>query len=842
MENADAQLWPAPAPIARNAGGQARATGAAAFWVWVMTVAGAIVLASGLAVLAQAWAGMRPIAFGPGLPMKPNTALCFVLSGASLLLATAPRASWARRASQWLAAMVAGLALLYLLEYISGLNFGVDQASSALGITQSAFLPRRISAVSACCFVLFGAGVLAAGSRHQRLAAGYTLAAIAGFFASYLASLGFLYAVPMVTNPSPIYSISAQTAVTFLVLFVGLTALRPDLGWAAQLASPGAGGRLFRQLMPVVVLLLPGLGWLRVHGELAGFYGMRGGVTLFSTFNVTLLSLLLWVSARQADKLDSARRHSLARLSASETCLTETANRLQAATEQMRAVIEASPIAILAFDAQRNVTIWNRMAETVFGYTMAETIGRPISTRMRPDGSESTTRFARAEAGEVLRGLRTKLVHKNGRQVETISSLAGFFDGAGTLQGCVACVTDVTEYMALQSQLQQAQKMEAIGQLTGGLAHDFNNLLGVVLGNLDLLQERLAPDSEPYEMASAAIHAATRGAELTRQLLAATRQQPLAPLLTDLNQIMGGMARLLSRTIGGHISLELDIPEGLWPVLVDAAQLESAILNLAVNARDAMGQGGRLTLEARNVTLDAGNTELNPEAIPGAYVMIAISDTGSGMPAAVIARAFEPFFSTKGSGGSGLGLSMVHGFVKQSGGHTRIYSEVGQGTTIRIYLPRATLGAVELAESQQAEPQDESSICRGESILVVEDNQALRELAQRQLGELGYVTMAAENAVDALEIIRGTTPIDLLFTDVVMPGAMNGNALAREARALRPGLRVLFTSGFTATAAAAAIAAEFGSNLISKPYRKTELGSRVRATIDGAAGKIHPPP
>jgi len=396
------------------------------------------------------------------------------------------------------------------------------------------------------------------------------------------------------------------------------------------------------------------------------------------------------------------------------------------------------------------------------------------------------------------------------------------------VRGTVVAVTDLTEHNALEHRLQVSQRMEAIGQLTGGLAHDFNNLLGVILGNLDILQEGQAPGSEEWQLTDAAIHAGVRGAELTRQLLAFARQQPLAPRLIDINGLLENTAKLLRRTLGEQIRLEVRAQDTLWPACLDASQLESAILNLAVNARDAMPAGGRLTLEARNVTLDAGAADLTQDALPGDYIAFAISDTGTGMTQEVIEHVFEPFFSTKGNAGTGLGLSMVQGFVKQSGGHTKIYSEVGRGTTIRMYLPRAPEGEVAV-EFRPVAPHIANN---SEVILVVEDNKGLRDVALHQLQSLGYRTLPAADADQALELIRGGTQIDLMFTDVVMPGGMDGRDLATAARRLRPNLKVLFTSGFTAAAASAAMRDEFGRNLLSKPYRKDELGRRVRAAID----------
>ena len=297
--------------------------------------------------------------------------------------------------------------------------------------------------------------------------------------------------------------------------------------------------------------------------------------------------------------------------------------------------------------------------------------------------------------------------------------------------------------------------------------------------------------------------------------------------------VLEAAAKLLRRSLGENISLQLQILPGIWPVRIDVSQLDSSLLNLAVNARDAMPNGGRLIIEASNVCIDKHAFERNQEATPGDYVLLAVSDTGSGMSPEVLARVFEPFYTTKGNRGSGLGLSMVHGFIKQSGGYSKIYSEPGKGTTIRIYLPRALDGDVSEPDTLHAGmPTGDQEV-----ILVVEDNAAIRDLAVRHLESLGYRTISAADGGSALAIIKSGVLIDLLFTDVVMPGGLDGRALAAEARRFVPGLQVLFTSGFTAAAASAAIEDKFGSNLLSKPYRKSDLARRVRTMLDASESR-----
>lgn len=499
---------------------------------------------------------------------------------------------------------------------------------------------------------------------------------------------------------------------------------------------------------------------------------------------------------------------------------------LRKTNTQLAALIDASPYSIVCIDAESRVILWNAAAEKLFGYSAAEVIGRPYPLVLPQEEEEFSDRLRRLSSGEVLRNLASHRRHQDGTAIDTSSSASAFYDTAGSLLGIMFVIEDTRERDAVQNQLRQAQKMEAIGQLTGGIAHDFNNLLGVILGNLDLLAERFEAGEEK-DLTEAAIQAALRGAELIRQLLAYARRQPLAPKLTQLAPLLHATAKLLRRSLGENISLELQILEDIWPVRIDVSQLESSLLNLAVNSRDAMPNGGRLIIEATNVCIDKHAVALNLEATPGDYALLTVSDTGCGMSPDVAARVFEPFYTTKGNRGSGLGLSMVHGFVKQSGGYSKIYSEPGRGTTIRIYLPRALDGNVSEPDIVHGDmPTGDQEV-----ILVVEDNAGIRDLAVLHLESLGYRTMSAADGVSALAIIKGGAQIDLLFTDVVMPGGLDGRALAAAARELLPDLKILFTSGFTAAAASAATEDRFSSNLLSKPYRKADLARRVRTML-----------
>jgi PAS domain S-box-containing protein len=525
-------------------------------------------------------------------------------------------------------------------------------------------------------------------------------------------------------------------------------------------------------------------------------------------------------------------RRGIRQVSVVQTLVDRGTRELKQTNRKLAALIDASPYAIVCLDAKQRIMLWNSMATDMFGYTEAEVLERPYPLVLPEDRAEFEERFKRVAAGEILRNMPSHRRRKDATTLETSSSAAAFYDSESGLPiGVIFAIEDTSERTRVQNQLRQAQKMEAIGQLTGGLAHDFNNLLGVILGNLDLLAERFGDGGEERELTEAAIQAALRGAELTRQLLAFSRRQPLAPKHIQLAPVLESTGELLRRSLGENVTIRFSVLAGLWPVMVDVSQLESALLNLSVNARDAMPNGGLLTIEATNVVVDERAFELNLEATPGDYVLIAVSDTGCGMSTEILSHAFEPFFTTKGSGGTGLGLSMVHGFIKQSGGYTKIYSEPGHGTTIRIYLPRARQG-------QESEPDtvvNPTLACGQEMIRVVEDNDRIRDLAVRHLHSLGYRTLSAADGASALEIIRGDTAVDLLFTDMVMPGGVDGRALADAARRERPNLRILFTSGFTA-AAAAVSANQVHANLLSKPYRKSELARCIRGALDTQPG------
>ena len=502
---------------------------------------------------------------------------------------------------------------------------------------------------------------------------------------------------------------------------------------------------------------------------------------------------------------------------------------LQYNARLMSKTLDATPLAIIHLGPGGDVLLWNRGAEAIFGYSTLQMIGKPLPVLTETERADLDILFAQMRRGEEIRDVQIERHHRDGRLVRVNLSAEPVFEGLN-FQGTVMALEDLTQRHTLEAQLRQAQKMEAIGQLTGGLAHDFDNLLLVILGNLGLLAEILPPeDQDARACCGEARDAALRGAALIRSLLAFARRQPLKPELIEINTLIADQMVLLRRTLGERVEIATDLSIALWPVMVDGAQLEAALVNLATNARDAMPKGGRLTIATKNRRLDDEYAARHPEVTPGDHAMIEVSDTGIGMSEAVISHIFEPFFTTKERGeGTGLGLSMVFGFIKQSGGHVNVYSEVGVGTTFRLFLPRAREpGLVEEETIIAAVP-----LGQGEKILVVEDNDSIRRLATRMLTQLGYQPTAVSNVADALSYLSGGQRVDLLFTDIVMPGKVDGLDLASTVRERWPEMKILLTSGFPNNDEALNMR-NLGIGLLSKPYQREELARAIRTALSG---------
>jgi PAS domain S-box-containing protein len=501
-------------------------------------------------------------------------------------------------------------------------------------------------------------------------------------------------------------------------------------------------------------------------------------------------------------------------------------------SEQMaRAVIDSAPDAFIQLDESGVIIDWNRQAEAIFGWPREEALGQNLGALTIPDARkahhvERMSSFLQTARTQSL-GVRFEEQSRRRDGSEFTAEVAVTALKLHSRYVFNGFVRDLTDKIAAEARLRQAQKMEAIGQLTGGIAHDFNNILTVIIGTNELLLEALSDRPDLAESAKIVDEAGERGAQLTSSLLAYARRQPLQPRETDINKIVAGVMKFLPTTLGEQIEIVAHLDSAAWRAFVDPPQLETALLNLVLNARDAMPNGGRLTIESNNVVLDDEIARINSDMVPGPYVMIAVSDTGVGIPAAIRDRVFEPFFTTKETGkGTGLGLSMTYGFIKQSSGHINIYSEEGHGTTIRLYLPRADA----VASDFKGETTNQA-VGGNETVLVVEDDAMVRRHAIALLQSLGYSVIAAASADEALAIVETDQPIDLLFTDVVMPGSLNGRALSEIARARRPSLRVLFTSGYTENVLVHRGRLDPGVLLLAKPYHKADLAHMIRVAL-----------
>ncbi len=499
-------------------------------------------------------------------------------------------------------------------------------------------------------------------------------------------------------------------------------------------------------------------------------------------------------------------------------------------------IVESHDDPIVAINTDLVFTALNRAyvatCDQIFGRCFR--VGQSLSDAL--DHMPAARDAAMALWGRALRGRSFELRTGNPDLGERVfdTQYRPLRDASGAVVGAYQTSREATDQVLAERSLaeaskalQRAQKMEAIGALTGGIAHDFNNLLQVVSGNLQLLAKEVADNAKAARRIDNALMGVDRGAKLTGQLLAFGRRQALAPRVTNVGTLMEGMDHLLRRALGEETEVQIVIENTLWNTFVDPNQVENALLNLAINGRDAMGGRGKLTVEAANAVLDEGYAGARAEVRAGDYVLVAVTDTGSGMTPEVIERVFEPFFTTKPEGqGTGLGLSMVHGFVKQSAGHIEIYSEIGHGTTVKMYLPRA-----EGEEDHQTKASKVDPIGGDATILVVEDDAQVRETAAALLQDLGYSVLRAADAAAAMDIVMGDAAIDLIFTDIVMPGEMRSVEMVEQARKRRPGVAVLFTSGYTRNAVVHGGRLDSGVELLTKPYTREGLGAKVAEVL-----------
>jgi PAS domain S-box-containing protein len=535
----------------------------------------------------------------------------------------------------------------------------------------------------------------------------------------------------------------------------------------------------------------------------------------------------------EEDRRESQRQKQIAEERAS------TAQALATRNEALRAIFETSPLGMITATQDGTIDRWNRAAEKIYGYSSSEVIGTSIwditkAMETEEDSLAPTIDKNTMQVQEV-KDVPARRRRKDGKIIDVSLSTAQFHDASGGNSGFFFLVDDISERKAIEQQLRQSQKMEAVGQLTGGIAHDFNNLLGIVIGKLDLLENLVAGNEAALKRVRTAQKGAMRGADLTRRLLAFSSSEELRPSTVKLQSSIRNMIELAGRALGPEINITTHFDASVPDVFVDAAGLENALLNLVVNARDAMPRGGSVNITTQLHILEESYPPVQAgELKAGQYACVSISDTGSGMSRETLDRAFEPFFTTKARGkGTGLGLAMVYGFVKQSGGTVRIYSEPGYGTTVSFYLPLA-----EGMEIPGIIPSVDMPAKFGGTVLVVDDEIDLLDIAVVYLADMGYTALHAVDGANALRMIERHPEIDLVMTDIIMPGGMNGVELAQKIRQLRPEIKVIYCSGFPADALAERTMPLVDGPLLHKPYQRAEFRAMIHGTMDGTSTAV----
>ncbi|MGI8617465.1 MAG: PAS domain-containing protein [Gemmatimonadaceae bacterium] len=816
--------------------------------------AGAIVVAiGGLALLGWALDVRILQSFYPGwVTMKANTAFALTLGGGALLLhgRERSRSRLGTVVARTLGGIVAIIGAATAAHYMFGIDLRVDQLlfSVPTDARQSA-TPGRMALVTALAFMLIGgalAMIRAETRRGRRIA--QPLAVGAGAL-GLAALLGYIYGAIPTVGPGQGIQIAIHAAIAIVLLAAGTLALEARAGWMPTLVSRHAGGELARRLLPLAFLVPVALGALRDIGEFAGMADVLDGAAV-AVATMLAFAAVIWRTARAVNEVDAhwqaAEQERLTLVAqeaaAREVAIVERAGRESAeqavhakedALRLLNLVLDSTPVGFALFDHDLRVRRANPAFTEMTGAVENDHLLGMVDDVV-PEHYEAVAKEFRhvLTTGEpIINVERVDHEPTTRRRRHWLTSKYPVRSREGQIIGVGLTLLETTERKALEAQLQQAQKMEAIGQLAGGVAHDFNNVLTAIKSFGELVATSLPPESHLHDDVAEIISAADRGTALTRQLLAFSRQQRLEPTIIDPNTVVEGVMKLLSRLIGSEIRCVTSLAPELGHVLADPGQLEQVIVNLAVNARDAMPDGGTLAIETSNVTLDGHRVKAlagSEAAHPGAYTVLAVSDTGQGISAATQARMFDPFFTTKDPGkGTGLGLSTVYGIVRQSHGYLGVASELGRGTTFSIYLPRVD-GDLDVPV---AKPANDTWHHGSETILLVDDDDAVRTVLVRVLTRTGFNVLPAASPREAESICaEHPGPIHLLMTDLMMPG-MTGDELAQRLLAARPEARVLYTSGYTDEAVTLRGLVSPGTPFLSKPFTIEGVVTKVREAL-----------
>jgi PAS domain S-box-containing protein len=776
--------------------------------------------------------------------MKANTAIALVLCGLALTLLSTRRFI---RAAVMLSALGGVVAALTVSQDLLRFNLGIDEVLFSDSSALAAHAAGRMAPLTAACILAIAIALIASlRSGGARLSQGLALFAL---LVSTVVSVGYLYNARRLVGIGSYATMAPQTAVLLVLLSIGVLFLQLDRGVMKALSSRDLGGRMARRTLPATIAIPIVLGWLRLEGERAGLYDTKLGPPLIVFGTMILLSIVVWLNARQLDEIDGRRKAAdealrLANEGLETRIADKTAEALrnqQQATENAEMffrLFEFAPDAIVAVDQHGTIERINARTEELFGYSRSELLGRPVEIlipeRLAARHVEHRDRYLQQPRSRPM-GVNLELLgrRKDGQEfpVDVMLSPADSPRGQLTL----GVIRDTTERRRAEEALRVAedrlhagQRMEAMGRFAGGIAHDFNNMMTIVSGYSELLLGQHQVEDAVRRGLQEIRKAGDRCATLTRHLLAFGRRQILTPSVLDLNSIVSELGNVLPMLVGEDVSVTVNTDPGLRSVRADRAQIEQVIVNLVINARDAMPSGGTLTIETRNTDVDERTTSLHRMVPPGPYVLLSVADTGIGMDAETQARAFDPFFTTKPVGqGTGLGLSMVYGVIKQSDGHIYVDSAPGQGATFHVYLP-----PIDGVAQAFPAPGPSGMLSGHETVLLVEDEESLRQLLRQLLGSAGYSVLEAANGQQALQVSQNhNAPIHLVVTDVVMPG-MSGLELVEQLGQIRRETKALLISGYAQNLIVERAIGE-GPGFLQKPFTPDALLSRIRDVLDG---------
>jgi PAS domain S-box-containing protein len=760
----------------------------------------------------------------PGhITMKANTAIAFLCAGAAVVLLTQVNNSRTKRiVSACAAGVVVAVGLLTLIEYGCHVNLAIDELLFK-DLLQYPY-PGRMAQITAVNLCLAGSSLLLL-SISEKYARWAQLLSLLSGFSAVLAIIGYAYGVPLLYGSVRHTSMAMHTGVGFLILSAASLHCRPKLGLMGVISSPYAGGWLSRKLLPVGVIVPAILGALYVRTA-SLFSDVRLELACLIVSQIVLFVLLVWALA-----------YLLNRSEAEKTAAKNALKHSEALVEQRyRTMFEDALVGMFQSTPQGQVVTVNPAMARMLAYDSPQDMMATLADlgqQLYVDPKRREEFKALMAQHGVVHNFEAEMYRKDGSRMWLSSNVRAVYEG-GVLVRYEGATADITERKVLEQQLAQAQKMEAVGRLAGGVAHDFNNAIGVIVGYGALLKERVLSDAKAVQYAEEISKAGHRAASLTRQLLAFSRKQVIQPTILDLNSVVSETEKMLRRLIGEDIRMTVVQAPDLGRIKADRGQIDQILMNLAVNARDAMPQGGKLIIETSNADLDKTAALHHPYAKPGQYVLLSVSDTGCGMDKETQSHIFEPFFTTKPTGkGTGLGLSTVYGIVKQNDGFIWLYSEPGKGARFKIYLPRVAGVADPIAVAE------EKTLPGGsETVLLVEDDQSMRELTRQCLATAGYTVLDAQDGETAVRIAsQYDGPIHLLVTDVVMP-SISGRQLAETLAAYRPETKVLYMSGYTADLIADHGILDANITLLEKPFTREALLRKVRRLLDGESSAL----